>query len=1331
MTGTVESKVQLVRRAARLTPPPMPEGSFPLSAPPREDQLKAGAAGWLQYLFPVVGGLGGMLFILNNPKPVFVASGMLFMLASVGMGVGIGVQQRLTKRRRRRIGRERYLDYLRGMRAQLQAAAAAQRTASGWRHPAPNALLALPRSSPRMWERRPEDADFLQLRVGQGTRPLATPLTLAREEGPASLRDPVCVAAVDELVRVHGSIPGQAIAVDLKDVPVVSIVGARGDGLDVARALACQLVALHSPEEVRVLLCASPTAAPDWEWMKWLPHLRAVEDAEQDGAAGKAVSDAEGLEAILTARAAAVRRQQDRSGPLDSGPWLVVLADGVIPSPDVVTLLRRNRSRTTLVALAPSAAGEPSDVDLRIRIAGGALDIERLGIQGARVTGRADRVGRHSAEALARRLAPLRLSDEPGARRLVETISLTDLLGIKDVRALDPTIAWRPRPLTDSLRVPIGVSSDGDAVVLDLKESALGGDGPHGLVIGATGSGKSELLRTVVTGLALRHSPDLLAFVLADFKGGAAFAGLQDLPHVAGLITNLADDLAMVDRMHAALFGEIRRRQELLRAAGNLASLREYHTRRAEGVDLPSLPYLVVLVDEFGELLASRPDFIDLFVAVGRLGRSLGMHLILSSQQLDEGGRRALEGHLGYGTPRRAFSAAESRSVLGVADAYELPPIPGSAYLKVGNTVYTRFRAALVSHVHLPAAMSVARPVRPRPFNLVADEPGPAPAAGSETSAPGSTLIEVVVARLRDAAPKVHQVWLPPLEARVALDAVIGETQSTTDRGVSAIDWPVPGRLSVPLGLVDKPAEQARDVLVVDLAGSAGRLMVVGASLTGKTTLLRTMVASFALTHTPLEVQFYCIDYGGGGLAPLAGLPHVGGVAGRQDPERVRRTVAEVAALLDERETRFKAAGIDSPQTLRSRRATGELPGEGWSDVVLVIDNWPALRQEFEELEAPIQEIAARGLGYAVHVMMTANRWIDVRSSVRESIGGRLELRLHDPTESAINRRAAENVAKGVPGRGITVDSLHFQTALPRMDGSTEVLDQQRGLDELVAVVAAAWKGPRARPVLVLPQVVTIDDLPKPKDHAVPGVPIGLSERDLAPVYLDLAADPHFLIFGDGESGKTNTLRTFLLGLRARRSPKQVQVLLVDYRRGLLGTVPPEYLLGYAGAEPAAVAQLNETAQVLTRRLPPADLSIDRLRARNWWQGPEVYVVADDYDLVVTSTGNPLLPLVPLLAQAKDVGLHLLIARRVGGAGRAILEQVLLRVRELGAPGLILSGNPMEGALLGAYKAAPQPPGRGLLVKHHERPALIQVALSSPPSGPGSETAPVSVKSKG
>jgi len=1249
--------------------------------PPRQDAGQAGLIGWLQYLFPVVGSLGAMLFIFNNPKPLYVASALLFMLGSVGMGVGMGAQQRMLARRRSLGARERYLEHLRGLRSELRSKAEAQRAASAWRHPAPDTLLALAAMPGRLWERRAGDADFLRLRVGHGSRPLATPISAPPSDATGPAADPVCAAAADALVKVHGLVEDDVISVGLAAAPLVCVAGPRGARLDLARAMVGELAVLHAPQDVRLLLCVSPATATDWQWAKWLPHLIDV-------------SDEAGLETTVTSRAAQARSAKANTDLVDPGAHMVVIADGITPSAEVVNRLRRTRSRTALLVLAGSHAEEPAGPDVRIEVGSGRLALESAGSAEV-AAGRADRLGVHGAEAVARRLAPLQLSEDPAIRRLADTISLASLLGIDDVAAFEPEVAWRGRPLEELLRAPLGVSSQGEPVTLDFKESALGGDGPHGLVVGATGSGKSELLRTIVTGLALTHPPDVVSFVLVDFKGGAAFAGLQELPHVAGLITNLADDLAIVDRMHAALFGEIRRRQELLRKAGNLASLRDYHRRLAQGADLAPLPYLLLIVDEFGELLASRPEFIDLFVAAGRLGRSLGMHLLLSSQQLDEGRLRGLEGHLSYRIALRTFSAAESRTVLGVPDAYELPPIPGSAYLKVGTTVYTRFRAALVSQAHFAVAASKVASPAPRLFVLGGGDSAGTVAPKRDEPA-GPSVLDVTVARLRDAAPKAHQVWLPPLETTVALDSVLSR-------------WPA-GNLVVPVGLIDKPAEQSRDVLAIDLSGSAGHMLIVGASLTGKTTLLRTLIASFALTHSPLEAQFYCVDFGGGGLAPLSLLPHVGGVAGRQDPERVRRSVAEVAALLDEREARFVAAGIDSPQTLRFRRGRGELEGEGWADVFLVIDNWPAARQEFEELEAQLQEIATRGLGYGVHLVLTANRWIDVRSSLRESIGGRLELRLHDPTESAINRRAAENVARGVPGRGITSDSLHFQVAMPRVDGRTDALDQQAALEGLVEQAAENWKGPRARPVVVLPPVVPATDLPK---SGGTGIPLGLSERDLGAVYVDLRGrDPHFLIFGDGESGKTNALRTILLGLMSSVTPKEAQILVVDYRRTLLGVVEPDFLLGYAGAEPAAAAQVTETARALTRRLPPADLSIEKLRSRSWWEGPEVYVVVDDYDLVAAHSGNPLLPLQPLLAHAKDVGLHVLLARRTGGASRGILEPMLLRLREQGAPGLLLSGDPQEGALLSAYRAAPQPPGRGLLVRRQEKPSLVQVALS-------------------
>ena len=273
---------------------------------------------------------------------------------------------------------------------------------------------------------------------------------------------------------------------------------------------------------------------------------------------------------------------------------------------------------------------------------------------------------------------------------------LVDLLGLGDIRDLDLDVAWRPRLPRDRLRVPIGLTPQGQPISLDIKESAQQGMGPHGLIIGATGSGKSEVLRTLVLALALTHSSEDLNFVLVDFKGGATFAGMADMPHVSAIITNLGEELTLVDRMQDALQGEMVRRQELLRSAGNFANVNDYEkARRTDRPDLAPLPALLIVADEFSELLAAKPEFVDLFVAIGRLGRSLQMHLLLSSQRLEEGRLRGLESHLSYRIGLRTFSAAESRTVLGVPDAYELPPIPGVGYLKPDPTTMVQFRAVL------------------------------------------------------------------------------------------------------------------------------------------------------------------------------------------------------------------------------------------------------------------------------------------------------------------------------------------------------------------------------------------------------------------------------------------------------------------------------------------------------------------------------------------------------------------------------------------------------------------------------------------------------------
>ena len=381
--------------------------------------------------------------------------------------------------------------------------------------------------------------------------------------------------------------------------------------------------------------------------------------------------------------------------PVRSLPFHVVVTDGVPPDSGAELA---GVDGVVVIDLDGTGAAEPSALGLRVTREM-VYRLSRDAAIGESPLGAPDGLSLAEAEALARQLAPLRpaSSGAPAEDALAANTTLTSLLGIADPNALDVPALWRSRAPRDRFRVPVGNDANGLPVELDIKESAQGGMGPHGLVVGATGSGKSELLRTLVLGLATTHRPEELNFVLVDFKGGATFLGLDRLPHVSAVITNLADELPLVDRMRDALHGEMVRRQELFRTAGNYASLRDYAKARSDGVPLALVPTLFVVLDEFSELLAAKPEFIDLFVMIGRVGRSLGVHLLLASQRLEEGRLRGLETQLSYRIGLRMFSAMESRTVLGVPDAYELPSQPGNAYLKVDTTGMTRFKAAYVS----------------------------------------------------------------------------------------------------------------------------------------------------------------------------------------------------------------------------------------------------------------------------------------------------------------------------------------------------------------------------------------------------------------------------------------------------------------------------------------------------------------------------------------------------------------------------------------------------------------------------------------------------------
>lgn len=871
---------------------------------------------------------------------------------------------------------------------------------------------------------------------------------------------------------------------------------------------------------------------------------------------------------------------------------------------------------------------------------------------GRRVGVRCDRLAQADAVACARRLA--RHRTDAAARRVSATPDWPALMGIDDPEAIDPAQLWSGRTAAALLRVPIGVAEDGTVVELDIKEAAAGGLGPHGLCVGATGSGKSEFLRTLALGMVAAHPPEVLNLVLVDFKGGATFLGLDGVRHVSAVITNLAEEAPLVSRMREALSGEINRRQQILRAAGNLTDLAGYRQAREKDPTLAPLPALLIIVDEFSELLTRHPDFAELFVAIGRLGRSLGMHLLLASQRLDEGRLRGLETHLSYRVCLKTFSAAESRAVLGVPDAHHLPAQPGAAYLNTASGTLTRFQTAFVS-----GRFPVRGPHREdgpavRPFTLAGDG-GPAPQRSRRP------LLDTVLERLSGAGTAAHRVWLPPLDRSPRLAEVLSGTPA--------------GLLRVPIGVVDRPFEQRRDPLIVDLSGAAGNVAVVGAPRSGKSTALRTIIGALAATHSSSAVQFYCVDLGGGDLAALRDLPHVGAVAGRGDGDLCRRIVAQLESVL------------------RSREKGGPAVDDPYGDVMLVIDGWAALRQDFDGLEGTVTTLAAQGLAHGVHVMIAASRWADLRPALKDQIGTRIELRLGDPTDSEMDRRRAKELTDRPPGRGITPDGREMVVATP------DVTAVQQG-------------GRAAPPVELLPQRVeraAVAALGLRRGQVL----LGLGERDLAPVTLDFAEHPHLLVLGDGECGKTALLRLLCTELAAAADEPHLEI--VDFRRTLLGVVESGPRTGYAVSGMAVAARMAALTERLNARMPDEFVTQQQLRDRSWWSGPDIYVVVDDYDLVAGATGNPLTPLADFLPHAKDLGLRVILARRSGGAARAMFDPVPARMRDMGCVGLMMSAAPDEGVLLGTVRPTPLPPGRATLVMRGRPDELVQTAWVEPP----------------
>ena len=972
---------------------------------------------------------------------------------------------------------------------------------------------------PRLWERDRLAGDLLDLRLGLGDVP--SQVTAAIAPG----GDEELHAEGAERLAHRALVPDAPILVDVGGAGIVGLWGDRDQVGAVGRSLVAQAACLHSPEDLVIAAGLGAANLGGFGWLKWLPHVRSATSPLEGEHLAVGSDDTRRLLAHLLA---VVADRSDRSGPQRSTtvwPRVLVLLD------EAAEVDRALLSQMLDVApahgihvlwLGESGLQMPRQCRAVVSCPGhGAAG--RVGFTDPSLADRVvelDGTSPATATAIARALAPLRdASAASQTTAIPRVVPLLDAVGI-DRPAGDVIVERWQAPRGYSLEFPIGLSAEGP-FRLDLVEQ-----GPHTLIGGTSGAGKSELLQTLVLSLAANYPPDRLNFLFVDYKGGASSAEFRDLPHTVGYVTNLDGRMSL--RALTSLRAELQRRMTLLE--GKAKDLREMLTVAPD--EAP--PSLVIVVDEFAALVKEIPDFVAGIVDIAQRGRSLGVHLILATQRPTGVVNDNILANTNLRISLRMLDPADSANVIGTRDAAEIPvPLRGRAYARTGPTSLVPFqcawsgapyatgaelRHATVGAFALGSSMS--------PLATVEEAVGVESGSGSGKDAPEPpTHLEVLVDACAAAAralqlPPVRRPWVEPLGEVVGLAPVL-ERMSP---GELTRD---PGRLAV-LGLYDDPENQAQHVSVVDLEATGG-LIVFGTGGSGKTTLLRTVAAGLAGQGDPDEVRIYALDFASRGLEPLADLPHCGAVVPGDDVEQVTRLLTVLDREIEQRRLDLAAARAESLGALRHRTGTARFPR-----IVVLLDGYSGFHSTFDRADryawlAQLQRIVSAGRQVGVHCVLATDRRMGVPNALLSAISARCALRM---------ATADELTALGVPSR------IARDAELPNgrgfVDGTTEVQvacvsDDPSGVGQAEAIAAlgaklAASTDARSPAVPALPDALVLP-VGGPQSRPLTA-PLGLVDLSLDTAVADLSRQ-NLVVAGPPLSGKSTALETVALGLRA------------------------------------------------------------------------------------------------------------------------------------------------------------------------------------------------------
>ncbi|WP_349899374.1 FtsK/SpoIIIE domain-containing protein [Parafrigoribacterium soli] len=1239
----------------------------------------------LSMIAPLI--MGGALFAFtHNPQS------LLFVALSPVLMIGNYVSQRMSRKKKQKSSIVKFDARLSALTEQLAQERVHEHEMRLREAPSTAEILAQSaRFDSLLWTRRPEHWSFLNVRLGTGT--MESRNTIREDQKSTSL--PEFQSRFDELVAANRFVHDVPIIDNLYDSGALGISGAPDAVVEVTNALLVQLTGLHSPAELVVASIITPAWSSGFEWLKWIPHTSSPHSPitgshlADSAASGAALVSA--IEDMISARQEANRATAQRRGAISEDQTALErgatvgedAASAGTPSlvPAMILLISDDASvdRARLVQLSESAA-DAGIYPVWIARSPRALPAVcrtflNLAEDGGPATAAFVRLGEtiddvvtehvSPADALdfARRLAPV---IDAGAlvadsSDLPRSVSMVSLLGHDLFESSEAvTDRWRQNEsihnrtggentklrTAGKLRAIVG-SSGVDGIHLDLRTQ-----GPHALVGGTTGSGKSEFLQAWVLGMAAEYSPDRVTFLFVDYKGGSAFADCVSLPHCVGLVTDLSPHL--VRRALTSLRAELRFREHLL----NRKKAKDLLELEKRG-DPECPPALVLVIDEFAALVGEVPEFVDGVVDIAQRGRSLGIHLIMATQRPAGVIKDNLRANTNLRIALRMADESDSQDVVGVKEAGGFDPsIPGRGLAKTGPGRLTQFQSGYAG------GWTSREPERPGieiaqlRFGSENRWEEPRRSDVEEVTDLGPTdqqrLVSTVVSASHAAnIPAPRRPWLDELATVYEL----GRLHQRTDAELL-------------LGVSDVPEEQQQRP-VFFRPDTDGHISIFGTGGSGKSATLRTLAAAAAITPRGGAVEVYGLDFGAGSLRMLEALPHVGSIINGDDSERVIRLFRMIKQELESRAPRFAAANASS---IADYRTLANRPDE--KRILLLIDGYPTFRQEFEipagrsAWYSVFQEVISDGRQLGIHIAFTADRPGSVPSSISSSVQRRVVLRLAEEGGYSMLDVPSDILGVGsAPGRAI-VDNLETQIAI--LGGSTSMSDQSAATRALGEAMTRAGVAPAAA-IGSLPKEYPPAQLP---DRVGDRPVLGISDENLGPVGFE--ASGTFLIAGPPASGRTNALEAVALAV-SRFDP--------DARRYYFGNKRSR--LG-SDVEWTASAVTIDDAAALAKEIVEAVADADT-------EGRIAVFVESISEFLQTSADQPILDLIKAIKRSD----HFLVAESETSTWSS--SWPLLGEIKNGRRGILLQPEAIDGELilktpLPRMARSEMPEGRGILI---------------------------------